>query len=239
MTPDRTLVPMGEDLWIVNNPHKWLGLDTRGRMVVMRLADGSLVLHSPVPIDDTLAQAMAELGPVAHLIAPNTYHHVYVSDVQARYPDAKVWIADGLQKKRKDLKFDGVLDDATQLWPGEIEHRLFAGAPLFNEHVFFHRKSGAILFTDVLMNIHRVDGFLSKIVFKLEGVLRKTAVPRLLKFTVKDKAAARESVSRWLEWPYSQVIMSHGEPLTGPDARAITEQAFAWLKPAPKAIEAA
>lgn len=237
MARDRELIPMGTDLWIVNNPHRWVGLDARGRMTVMRLSQGGLVLHSPVPIDDALAAALAELGPVEHLVAPNKYHHVYVAEVQARYPEAKLWGAPGLEKKRKDLNFDGLLgDEPHPHWAGQIDQGLYGGAKAFNEVVFFHRASGALIVTDLLMNIHESVGWMSTVVWKLEGVWRRPGFPRLVKLITRDKQAARESVTRYLGWPFTQVIMAHGEPLDGPDAYDITAGLFQWLVKAPPPI---
>lgn len=229
--PDRTLVPLGPDLWIVNNPHKWIGLDMRGRMTVMRLADGALVLHSPVPIDDTLAASLAELGPVQHLVAPNKFHHVYLPAAAARYPEAQVHMAPGLSRKRPEIKsffsFDGMPHPH---WAGSLEAELYAGAPLINEVALYHHASRSLVLTDLMMNVSQADGFMSQLVWKLEGVWGRPAVPRLNKFATRDKAAAASSIARISAWPFERIIVAHGEVIET-DAEAIFAKAWAWLQP--------
>lgn len=58
----------------------WLSL-TGGRMAVLRLSNGSLWVHSPVQLDDTLAAALDELGDVKHIVSPNYEHVKYAPQV--------------------------------------------------------------------------------------------------------------------------------------------------------------
>lgn len=44
-------------------------------MVAIKLADGSLWVHSPVELDVPLREALDQLGPVGHIVSPN-YEHV-------------------------------------------------------------------------------------------------------------------------------------------------------------------
>ena len=54
-----------------------------GRMVVLRLSDGSIWVHSPVDVDDDLAAALAELGEVKHIVTPNYEHTKFAQQVRA------------------------------------------------------------------------------------------------------------------------------------------------------------
>lgn len=53
-----------------------------GRMAVLRLSDGSIWVHSPVELDDALADALRELGDVKHIVSPNYEHTKYAQQVQ-------------------------------------------------------------------------------------------------------------------------------------------------------------
>ena len=66
-----------------------LGFQFPARMSVLPLGAGKLALVSPVPIDDALAAAIAELGRVELLIAPNLLHHLYIDAAARRYPEAR------------------------------------------------------------------------------------------------------------------------------------------------------
>lgn len=92
--PDRiralfTLKPVAADIWIADGGWiRFYGLPFPTRMTVVRLACGGLWVHSLVADQGGLAGAVAELGPVRHLIAPNWIHYAWVPDWQARFPQA-------------------------------------------------------------------------------------------------------------------------------------------------------
>jgi hypothetical protein len=80
-------------------------------MTVIRLGNGGLFLHSPVPLDGALRAALDQLGQVRAILAPSKAHHLFVDDYVKEYPEAKLHGAPGLPEKRKDLKFDSILSD--------------------------------------------------------------------------------------------------------------------------------
>ena len=94
-----------------------LGLRFPARMSVLPLERGRLALVSPVPIDDDRAAAIAALGEVAFLIAPNLLHHLHLGAAAQRYPEARVLAPSGLRRKRPDLPIGGSLD---QPLPAEL-----------------------------------------------------------------------------------------------------------------------
>lgn len=55
-------------------------------MAVLRLRDGSLLVHSPVELDDALAEALARLGPVRHIVSPNYEHVKYAAQARPSVP---------------------------------------------------------------------------------------------------------------------------------------------------------
>ena len=84
-------------------------------MTCIRLDDGSLFVHSPVKLDAELRKAVDERGPVRAVVAPNRFHHLFVGEWAAAYPDASVYGAPGLEEKRPDLRFDGSVPETTAL----------------------------------------------------------------------------------------------------------------------------
>jgi Domain of unknown function (DUF4336) len=125
-------------------------------MTIIRLANGSLFLHSPVKLDADLRHAIHAIGPVSAIVAPNRLHHLFVGDYVAAYREARCYAAPGLPEKRKDLTFHAVLNDrAPDDWRGHIEQHLFRGAPPLNEIVFYHRASRSVIFTDLIFNLAR------------------------------------------------------------------------------------
>src|SRR5258705_2825686 len=103
--------PLAENIWIEERRQRFYGLEVGTRMTVIRLADGSLLLHSPVRLDDDLRRELDAVGRVAFVVAPNRVHHLYAGKVADSYPQARLWIAPGLERKRPDLRYVAVLED--------------------------------------------------------------------------------------------------------------------------------
>src|SRR5512141_1131626 len=82
--PLRALAP---DLWVADRAQTFYGLPVGTRMTVIRLADGSLLLHSPVELDAGLRAELDAVGRVRYAVAPNRVHHLYAGRVATSYPD--------------------------------------------------------------------------------------------------------------------------------------------------------
>ncbi len=61
-------------IWLADRPQRFHGLEVGTRMTVIRLADGSLLLHSPVELDFELRCEIDRLGRVRLAVAPNRVH---------------------------------------------------------------------------------------------------------------------------------------------------------------------
>ena len=206
------LKSIAEDIWVVDYDFFNFGIHFPTRMTVIRTAGGGLWLHSPVPIDDALAAALAELGTVKYLVAPNKFHHMFFAEALERYPDARRYAAPGLKSKRKDIEFHAELSSETPPeLAGDIAQVYLRSIPAMGETVFFHRKSGTLITTDMFMNVHQATGMLSRFIYWAEGCYKKPAVPRLNRMFVKDKAVMAEDLGVMGSWPIQRLIMAHGE----------------------------
>ncbi len=219
-----------DELWVVGHELRMLGIDVRGRMTVVRLATGGLWIHSPVPIDDALARELADLGPVEHIVAPSRLHHLHVPGAVSRDPDAQLHGSPGLVRKLRDLAFDSVLDGATpEAWGCDLEMQRIRGTPMFDEVVFHHRPSGTLVCADLLMNIHICQGWLSRLLMRLDGVWMRLAVPRMWRLLTWNRASARASVEPVMGWSVTRIIPAHGE-VVEVDAQSALATAFRWLR---------
>jgi hypothetical protein len=219
------------NLWIADGPFKLpfiLG-DIGCRMTIVRLADGDLFLHSPVPLDAEIRAALDEIGPVRAIVAPSRAHHLFAGDYIKGYPGAKLHGAPGLPEKRRDLKFDSILsDEAHPDWQGQIEQHLFRGAPLLNEVVFFHPATGTVIFTDLAFNVAAKDASKARVFNWVTGAARHFGPHRLIRRMISDRNAARESVEKILRWDFDRVIVSHGDVLDA-GGRDRVRAAFSYL----------
>ncbi|MDC3956714.1 DUF4336 domain-containing protein [Polyangium jinanense] len=207
------LVSLAEDLWAAEHPVKMPGgvrMDTR--MTVVRLPGEKLWVHSPIPIDDTLAAELTKLGKISYLVAPNLYHNLFLGRASERFPEARVFAPPGLEKKIPSLRIDEVLSaDTPATWADVFTQRLVEGAPQMQEVAFLHRPSKTLVVSDLLFNIERPEGLATKVVLTMMGTRGKLARSRMWNFITKDKAAWRASVREVVALDFDRLIMAHGE----------------------------
>lgn len=223
----------GPGIWIASGPQVTaaLGFHYPTRMAVIRLTNGDLFVWSPVALSDELRTELAALGPVRHLVAPNSLHDLFIASWKQAYPDARLYAAPRLQQKRRDLVFDTeITDEAILPWIGEIAHIVMAGNVITTEIVFFHMKSGTALFTDLLQQFPpRWFGGWRALIAKWDLMLaEEPSVPRKFRLAFTDRKAARTAVERLLSWPAEKVLMAHGTPVRT-DGQAFLKRAFRWL----------
>lgn len=222
------LTPLAPDLWVATRPLRLAVGDIGTRMTVVRLRDGGLWLHSPVRLDAATRAALDALGPVRAVVAPSKVHHFFVGEYRAAYPAARLYAAPGLPEKRRDVRFDGVLDDDPPgAWHGDIEQHVFRGAPLMNEVVCFHPATRTLVLTDLVFNMTRPPRGRARFFCWLVGA-RGFAPYRIVRVAIRDRAAARNSLQRLLEWDFDRVIVTHGDVLDSGGHEAL-RRAFAWL----------
>ena len=226
------LQPFGEEIWLADGSITVVaGFHYPTRMVVIRLPGGALFVWSPVQISDDLRAAVDALGEVRHLIAPNSLHHLFLTDWRRAYPAAKLHATLGLRQKRKDLDFDSDLEDApAAAWAGEIDQVLVRGNLITTEVVFFHRRSGTAIFTDLIQ--HFGPGWFTgwrAVVARLDLMTAaEPQVPRKFRNAFVDRRAARAALARILAWPARRVLMAHAPPVET-DGQAFIGRAFRWL----------
>src|SRR5215510_1786456 len=89
--PKSALTAVVEDrIWTLDRPVWFGGVRLRARTTVVRLDDGSLLVHSPASPTDALAEALRALGPVRWLVVPNCFHHLGTPVAAARFVEARV-----------------------------------------------------------------------------------------------------------------------------------------------------
>jgi hypothetical protein len=225
------LVPLAEDLWAAEHPLRLAGfLRMNARMTVVRLPGERLWVHSPIPIDEELAAALAKLGRVSYLVAPNRFHNLFVGPASARYPEARVFAAPRLREKLPSLRVDEVLTNMPPAaWADAFDVRLIEGVPMVSEVVFLHHASRTLIVSDLLFNIERPEGLGSKLVYTVMGTRGKLALSREWPLIAKDRAALRASLHAVAALDFDRLIMAHGE-VVAEGAKARVQSAFrGWL----------
>lgn len=222
----RQLAP---DLWIAERSQRFFGLEVGARMTVIRLANGRLLLHSPLPLDAPLRAELDRIGAVSYAVAPSRVHHLYAGDVAKSYPAARLWIAPGLQLKRPDLRYEAILgDDAPEEWRGEVEQTFFRGRPFENEVAFYHPASRTMITCDLAFNFRERTPTTTRLFMSLVRSYGYFGPTKLDPLLIRDRKKARASLERILAWDFDRVIVSHGDVLEH-DGNALLRQGYAWL----------
>jgi len=226
------LQEFGHEIWIADGSHVAVaGFHYPTLMTVIRLSDGHLFVWSPIELNDSLGAAVNALGEVRHIVAPNSLHHLFLTQWKRTFPAAKLYAPPGLRKKRADITFDGDLTDVpTVEWASQIDQVLMHGNLITTEVVFFHVNSGTVLFTDLLQQIPaKLFSGWRAIVAKLDLMTGpEPSVPRKFRLAFTNRRVAREALKRIHAWPADKVLMAHGTPVVK-DASAFLRRAFMWL----------
>ena len=230
------LAKTDDNLWVAEQPLKFLGLEVGTRMTVIRLAGNSLVLISPIKIDLELQQQLNNLGQVKYLVAPNLFHYLYLEPAQKLYPDAKIVAPPGLAEKQPDLEIDLVFSQDLVKFNDELEYCLFAGFQTFvppkiavvNEIIFYHPISQTLIITDSAFNFDRTFPLITQLATRALGSYGVLKSSWLEKIATKDKQRLKQSIERVLQWDFQRVILAHGQ-IVDSNAKQRLASAYQWL----------
>lgn len=180
-------------------------------MTVLRLDDGQLILHSPVPIAPELRKELDALGPVGFIVVPQA-HGRFAGQISRSYPSAQLLAAPSASWRRKPLSFHASLaDQRPALWAGQVESLLVLGFRL-QEVVLFHRSSRTLLLTDLCFNIRRSSSTVARLFFRANGMWQRFGPSRIIRqLGVSDRAAFRRSLERVQQWDFERIIPGHGD----------------------------
>jgi hypothetical protein len=146
------------------------------------------------------------------------------------YPTVELFAAPGLESRRRDLSFQGLLgDDVDPRWRRDIDQAVFPGSRFLTELEFLHRPSGSLILGDLCMNIGPNRPLLSRAFVRADGVYRRFAMPRTIRLTVRNRRAARLSLQRMLEWDFDRVVVGHGDIVESGGRQALAD-ALGWLE---------
>jgi hypothetical protein len=232
--PSSALQKFGDGIWLADG----VDVDVAGfryptRAAIVRLSSGGLLVWSPVALSPALRADVDALGEVHHLVAPNSLHHLFLREWQAAYPMAMAHAPPGLRRKRRDIAFDGDLDDGcAPPWAADLEQVVIRGNLITTEVVFFHVASRTVLFADILQQLSRgsLTGWRA-LVARLDLMTEaEPKVPRKFRAAFFDRASARASLQQVLAWPSDRVVMAHAPPVLQ-EGQAFLTRAFRWLLP--------
>ena len=223
------------NVWIIEGPNvRDMGVLFTTRMTVVKLANGSVWVDSPVPVPFETLQCITELGPVSYLVAATPRHVWRLEMWHTLFPQAQLWVprASPLTLKKGHLPFTGTLGDTPNPeWADDLDQLAFQGNPLIEEVFFFHRASRTVILDDLIQVHPSVKGKpFRNAFFQLEGVASPPGGVGLeFRLTFTKRKLARRSLDKVLSWDFDKLIIAHGACIEK-DAKPFMEQAFQWLR---------
>jgi hypothetical protein len=204
------------------------------RSTLLSLAGGELMVISPLRMDDELAARVSALGRVTHLVSPNKFHHLFVGDAAARWPDAQVHLAPGLPQKLRKLGREvpphRVLPEGI---PPDVTAVVVEGVPALGETLFFHAASRTLVVTDLVFHVlGRTQGALTGLILRMVGAHQQLAQGLELRLLVRDREAARHSLERIMALDFTRLVMAHGA-VVDVDAKERLRAALRYMLAAP------
>ena len=209
-----------DSVWIVDSgPIRVMGvIPLPVRMTILRLQDGSLILHSPTRFDPALRRSLQDIGRIAHVIAPNSAHWMFVKQWQEHCPEIQTWAAPGLNRRRAVRRAGVRLDhelhpDTPAPWSGEIHQIVIEGLG-FAELAFLHHRSKTLILTDLVQNLEATKlPLLLRPAARLTGVVGPNGkAPIYLRAIIQmRRGQASAAAMRLVDFEPKFVIFSHGK----------------------------
>lgn len=234
--PQSQLLPIADDLWIVEGPeigYRFAGLTLPcpTRMTVVRIG-GDLWLHSPTRVSTALKEQLDALGTVTWLVAPNSFHYSHIAAWATAYPAAECHVSPDLMPRFIDLPRSALpLDEAPPTrWAGALD-QLQVDLGSFTETIFFDRPSATLIVTDLLQNFEadRVVNPVTRLILKVGGSIGPAGITSIdIRLPAwRQRSRLRAVLDQLLAWAPRRVILSHGKWY---DADIDTElrRAFRW-----------
>jgi hypothetical protein len=222
----------GSSLYVADGPTvSFYGFPYPTRMAVVRLADGSVWVWSPIELNTELERAVESIGPVRHIVSPNKIHHLFMKEWAERWPDARLYAPPGLTKRRRDLHFHAELGDTSEpAWADEIDQTIFGGSIAMAEVAFFHRPSRTAIICDLVQrhDPSQMKG-LKGMLMRLDGLVgEQGSTPREWRASFLRRGKARSARAQVLSWKAERLVIAHGA-CANTGATEILDRALGWM----------
>lgn len=217
--PHDPLQPLAPNLWRVDGVMS----DTNRRvMTLVRLADGRVILHNAVALDEPSMAAIDAWGEVAAILVPNSFHRRDAFIMQARYPQAKVYAPRGaMAAAAKATPVAGTYDDVPTDASVKVRHLAGLGD---REGVLVVRSDDGVsaVFCDTVLNLPKMSGIFGFILHPT-GML---SVPRPTTWWLaKDLGALRADLQGLAAEGLTRVIPGHGAVVADAASERLKEAA--------------
>lgn len=229
VTVKTTIEQISSNLHTFSRPFSRFGLLKIGaRSAVLVLSDGSLVITSPISLDndDAPLRYVRETlgGNVKLLIAPDLAHWLSIEQWAREFPDAKLVGVEGHNNKTgTNVHWDTLFTwdtDPRKISEkygvaSELDFAYFAGF-VGKDLVTFHKPSKAIIEADLIFNLPATSQYQGKVPGGLTRLLNRLNIESewsrrfLRSIGTKDEAQMRSAARAVSAWDFDIIIPCHG-----------------------------
>ena len=209
-----------DNLWSVSGKMR---RGNQRRMTLARRADGGLVIHNPIALNEAQMGELEAFGKPAFIVVPNAFHRQDSFIFKKRYPDAAVLCPKTARKRVSEVvEVSGTLDEM----PKDTQVELFHLRGMKEREGAIVSRSGgraSLVFNDALLNLepgHGLAGFF----MAPTGTL---SVPRFARWMLtKSGAELKEHLLELSKLPeLTHLVPGHGEVLSSGVERSLTRAA--------------
>jgi hypothetical protein len=210
--PHQPIEKLEDNLWRVQGSLE--GMDLRRVMTIARLADGRLVIHGAMALEEAAMKEIEAWGRPAFLLVPNGFHRLDAPVFKKRYPDLTVLCPRGSREKVAEVvAVDGSYDDFASL-AGDASVKLAHLDGMGELEGYVEVRSGdatSVVVNDAIFNMPHGKGFTG---FVFRYVTASTGGPKVSRiaslFLVKDRTRFRAQLEALAAIPgLRRVIVSH------------------------------
>jgi hypothetical protein len=224
------LEQLADNIWRVQGALP--GMSLMRTMTIVRRGDGSMLLHSPIALDEVHQGQLEALGPIKVIVVPNPGHRLDAPAYKARYPDIHVICPRGARDKIAEVvAVDGTYDDYQD--DGVVRFETLAGVDNKEGAMVVTSTDGvSVVLNDIVMNMDTKRDVLGYLFTTLLGSAPGPRVSRLARLIyVKDQGALRSHLERLADVPrLVRLIVSHEKVAYAADASVALRQAATYLK---------
>ena len=199
------------------------GGDAQRAMVVIRKANGGLIIHNAIALEPVAMKQLEDWGRPEILMVPNGYHRQDAFIYKERYPHMRVVCPSGARKKvAQVVSVDATVDDEGGEDGASIHHM----EGLKKGEAVLTVRSGAgtsLVFCDALLNMPRSKG-LRDFFLAPTG---KLSVPRVVRVLgMNDKSALRSHIMSLSQTPgLKRILVGHGASIEVAAAEQLVQAA--------------
>lgn len=196
-------------------------------MTLAKMADGRVVVHNAVALDEGLMKEIEAWGEPSFLIVPNGLHRLDAPAFKKRYPNIRVFCPRGSKRKVAEVvSIDGFYED----FPADPHVSFETLDGVKGAEGVMHVRLGddlTLVFNDVIFNMPHLKGFSGWVLKYITASSGGVKMSRLARwFLMKDAAGLRAHLLRLADLPgLRRVIVSHHEVISGTPAEALRQVA--------------